>query len=179
MTFRCPKCDGKIKDKDYDEVFQWYECPSCGGCFMFDEILEGGGKALNEELQSVKNTHGDGRRSKIVSKKSGKKAGRVVAKAKKRAEDEAEAVRKADAKVETTKAEDRDVRKHRDELPTKQVVNILADEIQAITGELGAELDYINAQDKALTIWRQLHYGGHVPAREKKLTLSYCKEHAA
>lgn len=67
--------------------------------------------------------------------------------------------------------------RHRDELPTKQVVNIMADEIQSVYAVLGMSIDDLNAKDKALNIWRHMHIKGHVTAREQDMDVVLCAEH--
>jgi len=63
------------------------------------------------------------------------------------------------------------------EIPTSHVVNVWADEIQAIYQESGVTLDDMNALDKALTLWRELHFKQGVHAKEKSFEVAACKEH--
>jgi hypothetical protein len=66
----------------------------------------------------------------------------------------------------------------RDEIDALQVVNVMADEIQAVYEELGGSLNEINAQDKALTIWREVLTQTNVTAHEQEIPFSACKEHS-
>ena len=105
---------------------------------------------------------------------------RPVAKAKKRkteiANDAAQLDRHA-AKIlgEVVKHESRS--RHRDDVPTTQIVNVWADEIQAVYEELGGGLDEVNAQDKALTLWREIQTQTNIPVRENEIPYVTCKDH--
>jgi transcriptional regulator NrdR family protein len=152
---RCPECNSTIKPTDYDPVFEWYECPKCEGCFTYAEIIE---------------SSGTGNRV-------------VAAKGKKRQAD-----READANLENEMTQavvkkkvpsaEVNTSRHRDELPTGQVVNIMSDEIQEIYGVFGSAIDTINAREKALIIWRDLMVYGHVAAREQAVPYVQCKDHS-
>lgn len=151
---KCPDCKGKITEDNWDAEYEWYECPKCEGAFAKDEIKQPG----------------------IIGPT------RPVAKGKK-----LQAARAADAELEKEEVErivkkktrnsEADVKRHRDELPTAQVVNIMADEIQAVYEAMGGSLDDLNARDKGLTIWRDLMIHGHVSAREQAVPMSLCGEH--
>jgi hypothetical protein len=103
-----------------------------------------------------------------------------VAKAKRRLESQAadeEAIAKYDAQVATPVRRPGAEKKSRNEIPTREVVNIMADEIQAVYAELGSTLDDINAKDKALTLWRDIHAKG-VRAKDQEIPHVLCKEHS-
>jgi hypothetical protein len=93
-----------------------------------------------------------------------------VAKAKRRLEaataDE-EAIAKYEAEIATPVRRQAE-KKSRNEIPTGQIVNIMADEIQAVYQEMGSSLDDINARDKALTLWRDISAKG-VRARDQEV----------
>jgi hypothetical protein len=104
-----------------------------------------------------------------------------VAKGKKRrteiAEDAQRLIEDEQRILKDVRKSDQGVR-HRDEIETVQVVNIWADEIQAYYEDLGGSIDEINAQDKALTIWREIMTKSHVAAREQEIPYVTCKEHS-
>jgi len=53
-NLKCPSCKTKLStSKHYDAVYEWFECPKCEGCFTYDEVLEGGGIALEEEQEEA------------------------------------------------------------------------------------------------------------------------------
>jgi hypothetical protein len=102
-----------------------------------------------------------------------------VAKAKKR-QTEIQADEEAIAKYEeeslkTVKVEA--VEKPRNEVPTREVVNIMADEIQLIYEEGGYEIDRENARDKALILWRSLLVGNIARARDQAVPHVLCQDH--
>jgi|SRR5262245_8879844 len=66
---------------------------------------------------------------------------------------------------------------HRDEVEASQVVNIWGDEIQAVYEEMGGAIDVVNAQDKALTLYREAIAQSNFSAREQEISYSTCKEH--
>lgn len=68
-------------------------------------------------------------------------------------------------------------KRYKDEIASNEVVNIMADEIQAVYQEMGAELDEANARDKALTIWREMSLNHHITAREQAVEHVMCEEH--
>jgi hypothetical protein len=67
--------------------------------------------------------------------------------------------------------------KPRNEVPTLEVINIMADEIQELYALNGSTLDEINARDKALILWRDLMMNG-VHARDKAVPHVLCEEHS-
>jgi hypothetical protein len=152
----CPDCGNKISSKHYDADYLWYECPKCEGCFTPDEILK-------TEL-------------------NGKKKG-PIAKAKKRMteiqeDEEALAEYEAEA-LKPRKAAESAPQKRKDTVPTGQVLNIIADEIEAIGEEIGVRIDRLNAREFfAINLWRSLVPLG-VEAREAEFQIPLCKEHKA
>jgi hypothetical protein len=187
---KCPNCNTRITTKDYDVIYEWYECPKCEGCFTADEI---------EEAASGTSP---GKRSRSVSH-SGKKAGRgnsvgnstavdsdiaadlarikPIAKGKKRlteiAEDD-EAIAKHETEMLKPVKAEKDT-KHRDEVATGQILNILADEIEAIGEETGVQITRVNAREfYAMNLLRDLKYKHGVHARDKEVPHVYCKEHS-
>ena len=167
----CPECSAKISQKHYDPVFEWYECSKCEGCFTPDEILEA--EMSKHPARKIKD-----RRTSVADVALPTPA----AKGKKRqTAQEAE----SDLEDNLTKAISEAVRKapdvatkHRDTLPGAQVIPIMADEIQAIYQSLGGEIDFMNAQDKALTLFRDLAYHGRVSIRDQAVDMKFCKQHA-
>lgn len=169
---RCPECNSKIKATNYEPLYEWYECPKCEGAFTHDEILEA-------EQDATKTRKSVDRRKRLSDNA---KRNAPIAKGKKRQAEREADEELADEQVKAIvkkkeKHSDAGVKKHRDELPTGQVVNIMADEIQEIYHELGSELDEMNARDKALIIWRDLMIHGHVSAREQEVPMVLCGEH--
>lgn len=178
---KCPECESKIGQKDYDVSFQWYECPKCEGCFTGDEIMEA-------ELEGNR-SHSDSRRSSIrgaggndgVVSGEGKPKKKVVAKAKKKKSEidaDNEAIAEYEKRTTETVVVQERATKHRDEISMGQVVNIMADEIETIYAELGEHLDRTNAEDKALTLWRNMVIHDGIGAREKPVPMALCKEHS-
>jgi len=104
---------------------------------------------------------------------------RPVAKGKKRA---ADAQADADALAEFEKQQlvpvkQEPMKKPRHGVTTGEIVNIMADEIQAVYREMGATIDEVNARDKALTLWRELSIYGHVVAQEHEVEHVLCEKH--
>lgn len=168
---KCPECKTKISTKHYDPDFEWYECPGCEGCFTPDEIEEA------ESGTSPGKRARDARKTTVTSDKP-------VAKAKKKqaeiAEDLEALAKKEKEWLKPKESADADqtATKHRDEISTRQVVNIMADEIIAYYSELGGQLDDMNAQDKALTLWRQVKIDTGISAREQSVGHVLCAEHS-
>lgn len=167
---KCPECQHKIKATDYDPEFEWYECPGCEGAFTADEILKAEDNGKREWT--------DAERAKRDRPKGKKKP---VAKSKKR-QSEIEADEEALVEFETNMLKPQkkqlDAPRHRDETPTKAVVQIMADEIQEVYQIMGGEIDRLNAEDKALILWRDVRYGlHHVVAREREVSHVLCAEH--
>ena len=201
---RCPECNSKITTKDYDATYEWYECGKCEGVFTFDEVIEGG----QDESVEPEATEEDGNRSRAPRKKAAGSRGAqrtnakgkngrvserdaeirrhltqsgVEAKGKKRRteiQEDEDALAEHEKEMLKPVKQDKGPTHHRDEIETRQVVNIWGDEIQDIYAELGGPpLDEINAQDKALILWRELHAMHGVSAREQKVSHAACKEH--
>ena len=143
-NLRCPSCKTKLStSKHYDATFEWFECPKCEGCFTYDEILEGGGGAIVEDVETP---------VKTVKKKSTPEP-----------ESEEEGPRNY----------------YKGEVPTKEVVNIMADEIQAIYEEMGIpQLEDYNAQDKALQLVRVLRVDSKVKITEGEVKHVLCAIHS-
>lgn len=159
---RCPECNSTIKPTQYDPTFEWYECPKCEGCFTYAEIIEQSGTGVR-----------DVRRTSVVPAAKGKKR---------------QADREADANLENEMVQavvkkkvpsaEKNTQRHRDEIPTGQVVNIMSDEIQEIYGIFGSAIDGINSREKALILYRDLVVYGHVAAREQAVPYVQCKDHS-
>jgi hypothetical protein len=169
---KCPTDGTKISTKHYDPDFEWYECPKCEGCFTADE------------LEEAENGTSPRKRAKdALKKQKGKKQKDVpVAKAKKRKTeilaDEELADRQLEEMSQVVKTDAPVEKKHRDELPTKQIVNIMADEIQNVYEEMGGSIDDLNAREKALIIWRQLRIDTGISAREQDVEYVACDTHS-
>ena len=105
----------------------------------------------------------------------------IVAKGKKRrtqiAEDE-EVIKQHEEDILVPKVKQIEPKHHRDEIETRQVVNIWADEMEDIYHDLGIPIDTMNAQDKALILWREMRIGHAVTAREQEVSHALCKEHS-
>jgi hypothetical protein len=174
---KCPECHAKISTKDYDPDYSWYECPKCEGCFTADEIEES-----VSGTSPGKRAKGNGKVADDIRAGLNRARSVPVAKGKKRQtellEDE-EATAKHEAEMLKPVVTDApEVHKHRDEVRTKEVVNIMADEIQAVFEIMGGRIDDVNAQDKALVLWRQARIDTGISAREVEVPHVLCKEHA-
>jgi hypothetical protein len=186
-TYTCPNCDAKITQKDYDATFEWYECPKCEACHTFDELIETRGRG-NEKPGAAKKRSGNakgnrGGSSVRGSSSSGSGASqKPVAKAKKKqaeiADDEQAEADRIESLVANTVKTNEISSNRKDEVPTGEVVNIMADELVVIYSELGGRLDDANARDKALTLWRELHYKDGIHAREKAVEHALCGVHS-
>lgn len=179
----CPECGGKLGQKDYDAAFEWYECPKCEGCFTGDEITEAdlnGRQSKSASSRSAKRTvdRGSGRSSNSV--RSGNSSAKPQAKAKKKREEidaDEEAIAEYEKRTTETIVASEKTTKHRDEVSTGQVVQIMADEIEMVYEETGQHITRDNAVDKALTLWRNLHYHDGIVAREKPTPVATCADH--
>jgi hypothetical protein len=161
---RCPEDGTKITAKDFDAEYEFYACPKCGNLYTADEIEEANNGTSPRKRAEAATRIGP------------------VAKGKKRRTEIQEDADLLDADAErilkdVTKQESRS--KHRDEMPTSQIVNLWADEIQAIYHELGGTLDDTNAQDKALTLYREILTQTNVAVRDQEIPYVMCKEHKA
>jgi hypothetical protein len=106
--------------------------------------------------------------------------GRPLAKGKKRQSEIAaddEAIAKFEAEqMKPKKKADAEV-KHRDEIETSQLLEIVADEVETIWQEFGADINRLNAREFfAMNIIRPLRING-VHFRDKEVRAVYCKEH--
>lgn len=168
----CPECGAKIGAKNYDAEFEWYECPKCEGAFTGDEIVEA---EEREHSRGVDSGSNNGRSNSVrVATKP------VAKKKKKQAEIDADAEAIAEYEKRTTETvvvSEKETR-HRDEISTGQVVQIMADEIEAIYEEMAQTITRDNAEDKALTLWRNLRVHDGITAREKAVELALCGEHS-
>jgi DNA-directed RNA polymerase subunit M/transcription elongation factor TFIIS len=150
---KCPNCQARIMAKNYDPDYEMYECPKCGGSFTPDEIVK-------QEVESLK----------------------PVAKAKKRMteiQEDEEAFAKFEAEeLKPRKSADAATVHHRDEVPTGQVLNIFADEIELIGQEIGVQIDRLNAREFfAMNLWRTLALKHGVHARDKSIPHVLCEDH--
>jgi len=101
-----------------------------------------------------------------------------VAKAKRRQQAldaDQEALEEFEKNITVVKKKHEDV--PRNEVPTGEVVNIMADEIQELYRLNGSTLDMTNARDKALILWRDLGING-VHARDRAVLHVLCEEHS-
>lgn len=159
-TFRCPECDGKIKDKNYDSDFEMYECPGCEGMFLFDELLEHrvpGSKATGATETAAPKAKGKNRREA-------------------QERDEQASEEQIERMVKTAKKADKETR-HRDQIPTGMVLNIIADEIESIGEEIGVNIDRLNAREfYAMNLYRPLMLSG-IHAREQDVPMKLCEDH--
>lgn len=203
---KCPDCGRALSmSKHYDATYEWFECPKCEGCFTYDEIIEGGidESSESEEAEAQGNRSRSqgkkarGGRGKKRAHSNGKNGGvqasddeireRIkrtgpVAKGKKRRTEIAEDEERGEELTKqivtnTIESEERHFKHHKDEVDTREVVAVWGDEIQSIYEDMGVELDEVNAQDKALILWREIHLKG-ATAREQEVEHTLCKEHS-
>jgi Zn-finger nucleic acid-binding protein len=190
-VMKCPECGAKITTKHFDAEYGWYECPKCEGAFLPNEIEEARnaepsrkpkrnsrGKAYGGGRKERKNARGTDEEIQKTLRGTGRK---VLAKGKKRrteiAEDE-EVIKEFEKEILKPTVKQQGPKHHRDEVETRQVINIWGDEFQEIYHELGMELDEGNAQDKALILWREIHINHGAVAREAEVPHAVCKEHS-
>jgi len=100
------------------------------------------------------------------------------AKAKRKLADD-EAIAAFDKAVVENVVRQEPVRKPRHEVPTAEVVQIMADEIELLYFEMGAKIDRVNAEDKALVLWRNLSIYGKARADDKSVPHYLCEAHNA
>lgn len=98
-----------------------------------------------------------------------------TAKGKKRQADE-DALKKFEDEIAKNVVRLPGAKKHRNEVPMVEVVNIMSGEIQEIYALMGSELDDANARDKALTIWREARVHGGAHAIEREVPHVICAE---
>jgi len=150
---QCPSCHAKITSKHYDEEYEIFECPQCGAAYEPDE------------LQEAEN----GSHPRVQAK--GKKRRAAIA-------DDAEALARFEEESLKPRAASHAEHKHRDEVSTKDVLEIFADEIEAIWAEFGTRIDRLNAREYfAMNIYRPLTFNAGVHFREKEVPRVYCDEH--
>lgn len=163
---KCPKCKTTLSTKHYDAEYELYECPKCEGAFTPDEIEE-----ATSGTSPAKRSRAAGKSNKPVAKAKEHKS--------EIAEDD-EAIAKFEA--ETLKPRESSgpkITKHRDEVETKAVKEIIADEVQEIGYEFGVEIDRLNAVEwYAHNLWLSLHAMNGISARDKKVPMVKCGEHA-
>lgn len=190
---KCLECGHKLTSKHYDEIYEWYECPGCEGAFTVDEIQGG-----TDESDESEEAEGQGDRQGSQAGKAGRgrgkeredargahkglqeASGKPVAKGKKRRaeiEEDEQAVEEFTEQIVKNTVKQESHTKYRDEVETLAVVNIWGDEIQDVYHDLGSEIDEMNAQDKALIIWREIHLIQGVSARDQEVAHALCKEH--
>jgi len=103
-----------------------------------------------------------------------------VAKAKRRAteiaEDE-EAIAAFDKAIAENVVRGPAAKKARNEVPTGEVVQIMADAIEEVYEEMGAKIDRVNAEDKALTLFRNVAIYHGAVAIEHEVPHSLCENH--
>ncbi len=187
---KCPECNTKITAKHYDAEYEWYECPGCEGAFTVDEIQGGtdGEQNRNGKAdQGRKAGRGRGAKRKDtggadaeIQKTLGVTKSGIVAKGKKRLtqiQEDDEVIKKHEEEILVPKVKQVEPKHHRDEVESRQVINIWGDELEDLYHELGLTIDTPNAQDKALILWREIHIQHAVTAREAEVPHAACKEH--
>lgn len=106
----------------------------------------------------------------------------LVAKGKKRRTeilDDAEAMKKLDAAILTPrKAQDAKAVHHKDEVNTKEIKEIVGDEIEAIGEEIGIQINRLNATEYyAHNLILALRVKSAISFREKTVPMAKCAEH--
>jgi len=116
---------------------------------------------------------------KIPVKK--KKKGAVIAKGKvrqTRIEEDADALVEFEKKQSVVRKGDGGSTMRADEVPTKEIINVWAVEIQDIYNEFGTRIDRTNAQDKAKTLLIELRaHTPHVRIRDHEFQVPDCGRH--
>jgi hypothetical protein len=171
---KCPKDGTKITAKHYDAAYEWWECPKCEGCFTADE-LEEAENGTSPRKRRVQNDKIQTRRALASAK------GKVVAKGKVRqaeiADDEDAAQKMIEEMVVSRKSAEKEV-KHRDEVSTGQIKNIMGDEIEAIGEETGIQIDRTNAVEYfAHNLMLALRVKNGISIRDKEVPMVKCAEH--
>lgn len=175
---KCPNCKAKITTKNYDPDYEIYECPKCSEAFTADDLEEAetgtSPRKRADAGRPLAHPEGEDERwAEIIT-------GKPTAKGKKRqteiaADDEAIAKFEAE-QMKPKKKADAEV-KHRDEIETSQLLEIVADEVETIWDEFGADINRLNAREFfAMNIIRPLRING-VHFRDKEVRAVYCKEH--
>lgn len=162
---KCPKDGTKITAKHYDADYEIYECPTCGEAFSADDLEEAEtGTSPRKRRELAAGT---------VPKAKGKKRQAEIV-------EDAEALAKYEEKVFKAPVKKAKEVKHRDEIQTGQILEIVADEIEAIWKEFGSKIDRVNAREFfAMNIVRPLRIEHDVHFRDKEIPARYCKEHRA
>jgi hypothetical protein len=146
---RCPSCKSKLTSENYDPEFHWYECGKCEGSFTADEILKA-------EMQST----------------AAKASGKI-----RRTQLELDETVAANIKVPTISLA-ASARTARSQVPSRQIINVMTDVVEDVYQQLGARIDRVNAEDKALILYRAMVYEGtRTTVREHEFQLPLCKEH--
>lgn len=176
---RCPEDGTKITTKHYDPEYEFFECPKCEGCFTADELEEAENGTSVAKRKNSSRAGADSVLQDAVKRSSKRVA--AVAKGKKRLteiQEDDEALAEFEKKAYAVKKSTAKDVKHRDESHTAAIVTTWAAELQEVYNEFGAQLDDDNAKDKALTIWREIHFKDGVSAREKPVPHVLCAEHS-
>jgi hypothetical protein len=63
------------------------------------------------------------------------------------------------------------------EITTKEVLNILADEVEEIYERQGYKINRVNSLEKARIIYLEIRYKMGTSVKEKEFDLPLCKEH--
>lgn len=161
---KCPNDGTKITSKHYDVDYEIYECPKCGSAFTADD------------LEEAENGTSPRRRRELaagpVPQAKGKKRRAEIA-------DDEKAIARYEAELAKPTVKAEKTAKHRDEVSTGQILEIVADEIEAIWAEFDYKIDRLNAREFfAMNIIRPLKMNG-VHFRDKEVPRAYCKEHRA
>jgi Zn-finger nucleic acid-binding protein len=150
---RCIDCNKKISAKHYDPEFEWYECPRCEGCWTV------------EELEASRSPNGAKPKAKAKVKLEAR-------------ENDAQAVTEYEKEAYVPVKAGKGETKHRDAVPTSQILNILADEIMEIAEESGQRVDELNAREYfAMNLWRVLQKS-QITARDAEVKYKLCDEHS-
>lgn len=102
---------------------------------------------------------------------------KIVAKGKKKLQAEAEDQEAID------KFEKESLKPHKaapsgsSEINTKEVLNVLADEIEQIYTLEGVKIDRLNSMEKARTLYLEIRYKLGAKVKEHEYDLPLCKEH--
>ncbi len=117
---------------------------------------------------------------KITAKAKAKSKPKIVAKGKKRRqarEDDAALLDEHTDKIEVRESKETKAQKQ-GEIETREIVNIMADEIEEIYSDYGSNLDRMNSEDKARTILLEMKYkDGGIKIKERDVKLRHCKAH--
>ena len=160
---QCPNCNAKITSRHYDPDYEIFECPGCGTAYEADELEE----AVNGTSPRKRRELAAGGTPKAKGKKRQEEISEDEA-ALARFEAEAMKPRKSTVAVH-----------HRDEVPTRDLLEIVADEVESIWTEFGVKIDRGNAREYfAMNLIRPLRMAG-VSFREREISRAYCDDHSA